>query len=184
VEPVEAVVEVQAPDLVLPPIPTAPGAFPAPATSMNFSYDLIRVDKREVGDLVFTETSVRQAIEYAKSHRSGNGILELCRFEGGIPDDSMLEVIGYVRQLEIENNVLRCYGEMQDNLHWPMPPSRYMPTPYVDMRIVHRSGGFRFVKSFTITEVVLAYQHVTTLALRKYHQRKSLLRVDKSGQRV
>lgn len=167
---------------------------------MKFTYDLFDVDRPMFGGLVFPADVVNEAI--ARTKQPGmfdhNGILELCRFEEhGIPEDyyllhdlvesklagsgRLLEVIGYVREIAIENGVVRCSGMVQANLTWheDRPIDAHVAVPYMDLQCEHQTDGIKVVKSFTFTEVVLVYQAVTRLALRKFHQNKSILGVDK-----
>lgn len=161
---------------------------------MKFTYDLFDVDRPMFGGLVFPVRVVTEAIDHAKRNHD----LELCRFdEHGIPENyyvlnntvtsklagsgRMLEVIGYVLEIVIDHGVVRCSGVIQSGLTWQegRPIESHVAIPYMDLRCEHQEDGVKVVKSFTFTEVVLVYQAVTRLALRKYEQNKSILGVDK-----
>lgn len=167
---------------------------------MKFTYDLFDVDKPMFGGLVFPVNVVNEAIACTKQPGmfDHNGILELCRFEEpGIPEDyyllndlvtsklagsgRLLEVIGYVREIIIDHGVVRCSGMVQSKTAWhaDRPIEDHVAIPYMDLHCEHQKDGIKVVKSFTFTEVVLVYQAVTRLALRKFHQNKSILGVDK-----
>ncbi len=129
--------------------------------------------------IIFPAEVVHQAISELKGNR-----LELCRYEEAnaqcyrdemisrlSASGTMLEFIGYIKGLWVEDNALHCWGDMEDNVLWPLPVSDYTPVPYVNMRtVLHTNDGHvvRTVKDFTFTEIVLVYQQVTRLALQKY----------------
>lgn len=171
---------------------------------MTFSYDLFEVDKPAFGGIVFPTSVVQNAMASARipGAFTSQGLMEFCRYEhwpGGF-DQSMdndfvhdemcskltsygrlLEIIGYVQDLEIVKGVLVCRGVMQHNLKWHLPLEGHTAIPYMEMRFEHVRPGLKIVKSFVFTEIVLVYQAVTKLALRKFAQRKSLLGVDRKA---
>jgi hypothetical protein len=123
--------------------------------------------------------------------------MEICRFEIGQNDGStgaphamdlpvrrhgkwatagaLLEVIGLVSRFWIDGNMLMCAGVIEEGLCWPVSLSDHAAIPYMDMKFL---PGTRTVFAMSITEIVLSQQVVTSLALRKYHERKSILSVD------
>lgn len=158
---------------------------------MIFTCDLLEVDKPVFGGNVFPADVVRRAIiDLPRS--AYHGILELCRYEHW-PDPlqppfdeygsdtmtaklaasgRMLEVVGSVQDLQIVNGVLRASAEIQNHLVWHLPLDGHTAVPYVDILAASSSPKIRVVKSFLFTEVVLVYQAVTKLALRKYAERR------------
>jgi len=155
------------------------------------------------GRVIFPERVVLTAIAAAERTKSqfSQGILELCRYETWEPNDDftgrdemtailseagcLLEVIGYVRELKIVDGTLKAVGEMQDKLRWRFPVEQHTPVPYMELKAENvidpiSNTVLRRVTNFNFTEVVLVFQAVTDLALRKYRERKSLLAVDKT----
>ncbi|MGV0949283.1 MAG: hypothetical protein ACOYB3_01330 [Azonexus sp.] len=159
------------------------------------------------GRVIFPERVVQAALAAtataAERIRSipSKGLLELCRYETWEPGDdftgrdgmtaflaesgSLLEVIGHVHELKIVNGTLKAVGEMQDNLRWRYPVEQHTPVPYMELKAENvidpiSSTVMRRVTIFAFTEIVMVFQAVTDLALRKYRERKSLLAVDKS----
>lgn len=171
---------------------------------VTFSYDLFEVDKPAFGGIVFPTSVVQNAMASACTPDAftSQGLMELCRYEhwpGGFDQSvdndfvhdemrskltscgRLLEVIGFVQELEIVNGVLRCRGVMQHNLKWHLPLEQHTAVPYMEMTFEHVRPGLKIVKSFAFTEIVLVYQAVTKLALRKFAERKSLLGVDRKA---
>ena len=162
----------------------------------KFTYDLLEVDKPQFGGIVFPRKVVDEAIVDANRPGmfDGHGILELCRFDdicGSVPPEGyvqdemisrlsdsgrLLEVIGYVRKLEIVGDVLRCHGDFQGNLYWIYPFEGYTAVPYVEMRLVHREN-LKIANRLRFTEIVMVYQAVTKLALRKFAENKNRFQV-------
>lgn len=147
------------------------------------------------GRVVFPLASVEAAIKAAERSRSmfrNGGLLEVCRYEepwweqGGEPDEErdemigklndsgrLLEVIGYVTSFDIVDKRLSVQAELQKDLTWRRPFEHHTPVPYMDFRTRHEKDGVRIVQEFTFTEIVMVYQGVTRLALRKFAEKKN-----------
>lgn len=158
------------------------------------TFFLLDIDKPMFERVVFPLASVEAAINAAERNRTmlrNGGCLEVCRYEepwwmendgpneaqdemiGKLNDSGrMLEVIGAVTSLEIVDKKLFAYAELQDRINWRKPFEHHTPVPYMDFRTRVEREGVRLVKEFAFTEIVMVYQGVTRLALRKYHERK------------
>ena len=167
---------------------------------MTFCYDLLEVDKPQFGGIVFPLAAVQNAITSAHSDAfRKHDRMELCRYErwpesleelpgAYIPDwmttrlsdvsGRLLEVVGDIQELEVVNGTVKARGVMRSDLMWHLPLEGHIAIPYMEMRSDLQSG-LKIVKSFRFTEVVLVYQAVTKLALRKFAERKSISGVDK-----
>lgn len=157
---------------------------------MLVTYELLKIDTiNPTGSVLIPRHVVIAALDRFR----GKQVLELSRYDengesqlsplGGdmvsrLSDAGMLlEVVGRITEMWIDGDMLKCSGELQDSLFWPFPRQDYMPVPYMDFKHQHVKdtklpGCKRLITEATFTEVVLVYQAVTRLALRKYRLKR------------
>lgn len=162
---------------------------------MKHRFFLLDIDKPMFGRVIFPQSAVELAIQAADKARSqfhNGALLEVCRYEepwwkehdepdeerdemiGKLNDSGrLLEVIGYVTSFDIVDKRLVAEAELQKDLTWRRPFDHHTPVPYMDFRTRSERDGMKLVEHFFFTEIVMVYQGVTRLALRKFAEKKN-----------